>query len=75
MCEQEYWLYSCGCKKMEKFRQCRERRGIVNDRRGGDTDTGFSRTRLRRIGLESINRLQNELEPVQYCVLAVEQEI
>ncbi len=27
MCEQDYRMYTCGCKKLEEFRQCEERQG------------------------------------------------
>jgi hypothetical protein len=27
MCEQDYRQYTCGCKKMEEYRQCSERLG------------------------------------------------
>jgi len=27
MCIQTYRLYTCGCKKPEEFKQCRERQG------------------------------------------------
>ncbi|KAF2135472.1 uncharacterized protein K452DRAFT_281471 [Aplosporella prunicola CBS 121167] len=27
MCIQDYRLYTCGCKKLEEFRQCAERQG------------------------------------------------
>jgi hypothetical protein len=27
MCTQDYRMYTCGCKKLEEFRQCAERDG------------------------------------------------